>query len=89
MLSAANGVDPVPRSAYPSFEAVTSPRPSMPSDWKGVALLHPFSPPLSSDPRPENPFFQLCVTNVEYHAGRWLSVQLSRGDVPVDVVCTA
>ena len=77
MLSAANGVDPVPRSAYPSFEPVTSSPPRMPSDWKGVVLLHPFSPPLSSDPKPDNPFFQLCVANVEYHAGRWLSVQVA------------
>lgn len=75
--SAADGIDPVPLSAYPSLGAPTAPLPNMPSSWKAVALLHPFSPPLSSDPRPDNPFFQLCVANIEYHAGSSLSVQVA------------
>jgi hypothetical protein len=39
----------------------------MPGGWKATVLLHPFSPPQSTDPKPNNPFFQLCVANVWYH----------------------
>jgi hypothetical protein len=61
--------DPVPPSAYPSLEPVTTPPPPMPETWTAVALLHPFSPPQSSDPNPDTPFFQLCIANIEYGLG--------------------
>lgn len=77
MTDSVNGTDPVPPSAYPSFQPVTTPPPAMPSSWKGVALLHPFSPPPSASPKPDNPFFQLCVANVEYQAGVGLDVQIA------------
>lgn len=68
--------DPVPPSAYPSFEPVTTPPPPMPRSWTAVALLHPFSPPLSSNLTPDSPFFQLCVANIEYRAGAFLDIQI-------------
>ncbi len=77
MNNSLNGCDPVPPSAYPSLQPVTTAPPAMPESWKGVALLHPFSPPLSSSPKPDNPFFQLCVANIEYQAGFGLSVQVA------------
>jgi hypothetical protein len=76
-MSNSNGVDPVPPSAYPSFQPVTTPPPSMPPLWTAVALLHPFSPPLSSDPKPNNPFFQLCVANLAYMEGVFFSAQVA------------
>src|SRR3712207_1136384 len=76
MAAHADSPDPVPPSAYPSFEPVTTPPPVMPSSWTAVALLHPFSPPLSSDPTPATPFFQLCVANVVYQAEAFLDVQI-------------
>ncbi|HEX2293807.1 MAG TPA: hypothetical protein VHN37_00685 [Actinomycetota bacterium] len=80
MIADAAGHDPVPSSAYPSFQTVTGPPPEMPASWSGVALLHPFSPPLSSDPEPDTPFFQLCVANVVYQAGAFLDVQIAGCD---------
>jgi hypothetical protein len=77
MTADAASYDPVPPSAYPSLQKVTGPPPPMPSAWSGVALLHPFSPPLSTDPRPDSPFFQLCVANVQYRAGSYLSIQVT------------
>lgn len=72
-----NTVDPVPPIALPSFQPVTTPAPAMPSAWTATVLLHPFSPPLSSDPRPDNPFFQLCVANIVCVAGQYLSAQVA------------
>src|SRR3954469_24614912 len=69
--------DPIPSSAYPSFQPVTNPAPSMPAAWTATVLLHPFSPPLSSDPTPDNPFFQLCVANIVYVQGQYFSAQVS------------
>ncbi|NIE63207.1 hypothetical protein [Burkholderia sp. Ax-1719] len=69
--------DPVPPSAYPSFETVSSPPPAMPPAWTATVLLHPFSPPLSTDPKPDNPFFQLCVANVACVPGKWFSAQVA------------
>jgi len=77
IASIAGTVDPVPRSAYPSFQPVTRPASSMPSLWTATVLLHPFSPPLSSDPRPDNPFFQLCVASIVYSKGQFFSAQVS------------
>jgi hypothetical protein len=70
-------IDPVPPSAYPAFQPVTSAVPAMPASWSGVALMHPFSPPQGSDPTPDSPFFQLCVANVAYVAGVYLSAQIA------------
>jgi hypothetical protein len=75
--STANTLDPVPRSAFPSFQRVTTPAPSMPSLWTATVLLHPFSPPLSSDSTPDNPFFQLCVASIVYSQGQYFSAQVS------------
>jgi hypothetical protein len=69
-------IDPVPQSAYPVFTPVTTPAPSMPEAWTAVVLLHPFSPPLRADPKPDNPFFQLCVGAVDYVAGEFLSARV-------------
>jgi hypothetical protein len=74
--SVASAVDPVPKSAYPSLQPVRTPAPSMPSSWAGTVLLHPFSPPLSTDPKPDNPFFQLCVATISYQQGQYLSAQV-------------
>ncbi len=71
------GVDPVPPSEYPSFRPVTTPPPSMPAAWTATVLLHPFSPPLSTDPTPDNPFFQLCVASIVYVQGQYLSAQIA------------
>ncbi len=49
----------------------------MPAAWACTALLHPFSPPLSNDPTPNNPFFQLCVANFAYARGKFLSAQIA------------
>jgi hypothetical protein len=70
-------VDPVPPSEYPSFQPVTTPPPSMPTAWTATVLLHPFSPPLSTDPTPDNPFFQLCVASIVYVQGKYLSAQVA------------
>ena len=75
MSQKSNAVDPVP-SAYPKLSPVTATPPVMPSAWKCVALLHPFSPPLSNDPKPGNPFFQLCVASITYSKGFFLSAQI-------------
>jgi hypothetical protein len=77
MTADAASHDPVPPSAYPSLRPVTGSPPPMPPSWSGVALLHPFSPPPSTDPQPDTPLFQLCVANVEYRAGGYLSVQVT------------
>lgn len=73
-------IDPVPLSAYPSFKPVNGPPPAMPAAWAATVLLHPFSPPLSTDPKPDNPFFQLCTANVKYVAGSYLSAQVTGTD---------
>ena len=45
---------PVP-SALPQFQPVMTPPPIMPpGGWTATVLLHPFSPPLSTDPTPDN-----------------------------------
>ncbi len=70
-------IDPVPLSAYPVFQPVSSLPPAMPTTWTATALLHPFSPPLSTDPNPDNPFFQLCVANIGCVTGEYFSAQIS------------
>jgi len=76
-LATSDSIDPVPPSAYPQLQPVTTPAPVMPAAWTATVLLHPFSPPLSSDPKPNNPFFQLCVAQVRYLAGTFLDVQIT------------
>jgi hypothetical protein len=70
-------VDPIPRSKYPTFTPVTSPAPTMPAAWTATVLLHPFSPPPSSTPAPDNPFYQLCLANIACVPGVFLSAQVS------------
>lgn len=72
--------DPVPPSAYPAFRTVTSPAPTMPTAWAATVLLHPFSPPLSTDPKPNNPFFQLCVASIACEPGQYFSAQVAGCD---------
>jgi hypothetical protein len=72
-----SAIDPVPPSAYPSLQSVTTPQPAMPAFWAATVLLHPFSPPLSTDPTPDNPFFQLCVADISYSQGEYFSAQVS------------
>ena len=73
-------IDPVPPNAYPRLLPVKRAAPAMPYAWKATALLHPFSPPLSTDPRPDNPFFQLCVAEIICVPGAWLSAQVTGCD---------
>ena len=49
----------------------------MPAVWAATVLLHPYSPPLSTDPTPDNPFFQLCVADISYSQGEYFSAQVS------------
>jgi hypothetical protein len=69
--------DPVPARAWPTLTPVDRAAPVMPPAWKCVALLHPFSPPPSHDPKPDTPFFQLCVANVSCVRGQYLSAQIT------------
>jgi len=69
--------DPVPPSAWPTFNPVDGPPPSMPQAWTATALLHPFSPPQSNDPNPSTPFFELCVASLDYIQGYYFSAQIS------------
>jgi hypothetical protein len=77
MTNRSNAVDPVPQDAYPSFQPMTGPAPAMPNAWTCTALLHPFSPPISINPQPDNPFFQLCVASIAYMEGQFLSAQIA------------
>jgi hypothetical protein len=77
MTTRSKDVDPVPPEAYPSFQPMPGPAPAMPNAWTCTALLHPFSPPPSTDPQPDNPFFQLCVAGIAYMEGQFLSAQIA------------
>jgi hypothetical protein len=72
----AHAVDPVPPEAYPSFQPMTGQAPQMPIAWACTALLHPFSPPLSINPQPDTPFFQLCIAHIVCSRGNFLSAQI-------------
>jgi hypothetical protein len=69
--------DPVPPDALPSFQPMNGPQPAMPNAWTCTALLHPFSPPSSINPQPDNPFFQLCVANIVCMQGQFFSAQIA------------
>lgn len=69
-------IDPVPLSKYPSFQSVTASSPSLPPAYTATVLLHPFSPPLSTDPTPDSPFFQLCVAEIVFVKGKYFSAQV-------------
>lgn len=79
-MAPASSVDPIPSSKYPTFQPVTTSAPEMPAAWTAVAMLHPFCPPLSTDPQPGNPFFQLCVANIACVPGKFLSAQIAGCD---------
>src|ERR1700722_12048655 len=69
--------DPVPVDALPSFQPMNGPQPAMPNAWTATALLHPFAPPASINPQPDNPFFQLCVANIVCMQGQFFSAQIA------------
>lgn len=68
--------DPVPPSDLPTFTPVSSPAPVMPAAWSATALLHPFSPPPSSYPKIDQPFYQLCIAQLEYLTGEYFSAKV-------------
>jgi hypothetical protein len=43
--------------------------------WEATAILHPFSPPPTSEQDP-SPFFELCIANIAFVENQYLSVQL-------------
>jgi hypothetical protein len=49
----------------------------MPPQWSATAILHPFSPPPSDEPKPDTPFFQLCTARFDFSEGQFLSAQIS------------
>ena len=51
--------------------------PVLPSAWECAALLHPYSPPPLNDPRPNTPFFQLCIASISFIAGQIFSIQVT------------
>ena len=74
-----NTPDPIPSSAYPTFQPFTGNAPNLPTAWDCVALLHPFSP-LQSNSTPADsasPFFELCVAYINYQEGEFLSAQIA------------
>lgn len=70
-------IDPVPPSAWPSFNPVSGSPPAMPAAWTATVLLQPFSPPQSNDPNPATPFFELCVANLVCYQGAFFSAQIT------------
>jgi hypothetical protein len=68
-MTSPSDVDPIPLSAYPKLNEFTGRAPLMPPSWTATVLLHPFSPPQSTDPKPDTPFFQLCVAKVWLFGG--------------------
>lgn len=55
---------------------VAPPLPITPSAWECTALLHPYSPPPSNDPK-TTPFFQLCIANLSFIEGTVFSIQIT------------
>lgn len=68
--------DPMAPFALPVLQQNGVSPPTLPSAWTGVALLHPFSPPPSDQPQPDVPFYQLCVANIAFKSGEYLSAQI-------------
>ena len=50
--------------------------PEMPASWSATVLLHPFSPPQSTDPNPQTPFFELCIATFRYVRDVYFSAQI-------------
>lgn len=69
--------DPVPPSAWPTLTPVDAPAPAMPASWRCTALLHPFSPPPTTGPKPDTPFFQLCLADIVYQEDAFLSAMVA------------
>lgn len=67
---------PVPPSALPTFTPVDTPAPAMAAAWSATVLLHPFSPPPSDFPKVDEPFYQLCIAELEYLAGQYFSAKV-------------
>jgi hypothetical protein len=79
MSNASSNPDPVPPSAYPTFQPFTGDPPVLPPAWECYALLHPFSP-LQSNSTPadaETPFFELCAAYINYQEGVFFSAQMT------------
>ncbi|HEX7955302.1 MAG TPA: hypothetical protein VF508_00025, partial [Pyrinomonadaceae bacterium] len=72
-----NSADPIPQSEYPVLQPFAGAPPTLPEAWQCVALLHPFSPPLSTDPTPDSPFYQLCVASITYQEDLFFSAQIA------------
>lgn len=70
-------VDPVPPSAYPSFEPVSGAPPVMPDAWRATVLLHPFSPPPLNQSEPGNPFFQMGIATIDYVKDLFFSARIA------------
>lgn len=77
MTAPNNTADPVPASAWLSFNPVTGGPPAMPPYWTATVLLQPFSPPQSNDPNPTTPFFELCVGAFAFVQGAYFSAQIT------------
>lgn len=71
-------VDPIPESAYPSFQPFAGGQPVLPKYWKCTALLHPFSPIQSNSTAADqaSPFFEVCAATVYYAEGIGLEALL-------------
>lgn len=62
---------------YPSLRRTTPGKPTLPSEWFATAILHPFSPPPENEPKPDVPFFQLCVANLIFVENEVFLAQVS------------
>jgi hypothetical protein len=62
---------------YPRLAETAREQPVLPSQWFATAILHPFSPPPAAEPKPDLPFFQLCVANVEFVEGAFFAAQIT------------
>ncbi len=75
-MTSTAAVDPVPPTALPTFAPVTSKAPVMPAAWSATALLHPFSPPPKAFTKIDQPFYQLCIAQLEYLQGAYFSAKV-------------
>lgn len=70
-------IDPIPPQLYPVLTPFAGSAPAMPPRWSAVVLLQPFSPPQEGSAKPDSPFFQLCLANLSYVEGEYLSAQIA------------